>query len=142
MASENVFLTHPAFERKEVRCKADDKVGIDSAGYRPIHAMVLAFRKAGVQLQAFRAADFDGDMTVNPLHVMHVDRVDLDEAVQAAIIRGKKAREELQLARKRALDKQAQMRDAYIDELIAKRRQRDGLPKESAQAPDIPPSGD
>lgn len=125
---DEMHLMHPAFDRPEYKRVLPSDSNVDSAGYRSIHQMVKSFQNAGIQLQAFRAAEYSGDLSVNPLHANYVDPVDRDSAIQDAIERGKRAREDFGVARRAALDRKAKMRDDEVMRIAdAIQRRRDAL---------------
>lgn len=140
-----VFLMHPDLVRDEVGIQFT-KVGVvDSAGYRCIDAMVSSFQQAGMQLQAFRAAEFDGDLSLNPLHRQYVDPVDRDAAIKDAILRGKQASEDFKKARKLALDKKSKEREdeiVRVAERIRRARDARSVQSESVPAEESPPTSE
>lgn len=134
-------LFYSEFVRDEVPVVVPHSA-VDSAGYRPIAKMVEAFKKAGVQLEVFRAAEFSGDMEVSPLHRNYIDPVDRDEALQAALARAKQAKQDYDTARKAALDKRQLQREneiiAVAEKLAARRRANEKASGPSSE--DVPSS--
>lgn len=116
------------------------KSAVDTAGYRPIAAMVDSFNRAGVQLDIFRAAEFEGDLDISPLHRQYIDPVDRDEALLAALDRAKQAKSDFERARKVALDKRRVERENEIIRIAERLKGvRDG--KVSFEAPEPPAEG-
>jgi len=125
-------MIHPKLQRKETAIVFKKKGNPDVAGYRTLAQQLASFQKAGLQLQAFRAAEFSGDLELNPLHRQYVDPVDRDEAIAEAIQRGKKAKEDFEKARGAALDRRKQQREDEIVRIAERiRRRRDGVPQQT-----------
>jgi len=61
---------------------------VERAGYRTTEQMVSSLLRAGERLVQFRAAEFDGVLTPDPLQG-HIDPVDVEAAAKAAIERGR-----------------------------------------------------
>lgn len=135
-------LIHKAFKRDFVECDPGPEVAIDAAGYRTVQQMVIAAQRAGVQLQVFRAAEFDvfGDMTVNPLHRMYADPVDRDAAIQDAILRGKQAKKDFEDARRAALDKRKKEREDEMRRLAERLMEVRGAKAVQSEAPEVVPA--
>lgn len=86
----------------------------DSSGYVPIDKMVARFRKAGEQLNIFRAASAPSDMPdLNPLFTNSAleDRL---AGIDEARVRTQKAREDYEMARKEALKARKKAREDHI----------------------------
>jgi len=131
-----VFLVHPVYNRVASPIVFTKPGNVDSSGYRPIAQMVESFKKAGAQLMAFRAAEFTGDLAINPLHASYVDPVDRDAALEDAIARGKSARDDFTKARRAALDRKAQEQDDLVMRLAEKiARRRDVVQRSSTGVP-------
>lgn len=140
MSKKQVFLTHPDLEPEEKGVTFTKEGSVDGAGYRPIAAMVASFRKAGIRLEAFRAAEFSGDMELNPLHRYYVDPVDRDEAMQAAIARGKEAKQEFLKARRASIDKKRELFENEVQKMAAAiERRKNALSSQSRS--EVPPQG-
>lgn len=126
-----VSLTHPDLVHDEVQVVVPE-YGVDGAGYRPIAAMVETFKRAGVQLETFRAAEFSGDLSLNPLHRSYVDPVDRDEALKEALQRSRQAKKDFDNARRVALDKRVKEREDEIERVAERiRRRRDAQSRKS-----------
>lgn len=134
-----LFLIHPAFNREEEKVVVRHS-SVDSAGYRTTAELVASFKQAGVQHMVFQQAEFDGDMEVSPLHRNYIDPVDRDEALQQAIERGKQAKRDYEKARRAALDKRKELREAEIIAVQERLRRLRNVPsKEPASPENLPP---
>lgn len=132
MAKQEVFLIHPAFEREEIGVTTRES-SVDTAGYRSITQMVDTFTKAGIQLEVFRAAEFTGDMELNPMHRNYIDPVDRDNELARALERAKKAKQDFEEARKQALDKKKKAFEDEVERLHERiRRNKDALVQKQA----------
>lgn len=136
--SVSVVLIHPAFKRDD-ELVAVEEGNVDTAGYRTIAQLVDSFKQAGIQLEVFRAAEFDGDLEVNPLHRVYIDPVDRDRAIADALERGKKAMQEYEDLRRQAIDKNQKDLDNKIAE-VAERLRRNREASQSVSSEAVPPA--
>lgn len=128
-----VFGIHPVFDRPDFPTAVEEG-NVDSAGYRPIAAMVHQFREAGIQLEVFRSSEFDGDLEVNPLYRVYIDPVDRDKALTEAAARAEDAVKKFEEAKRAAIDKRnQQFEDRVVAAAEARRRLADAQSEVSSE---------